>query len=117
MIDLEPALVRVQCKLAKRIGGALVVRLQTSRYTPRGYVTTSYTASEVDLIGIYSPELAECYLVPIEVAADRRALYLRLDPPGNNQVLGIRWARDFIFADIVARLLGSPQTQAAQLDC
>ena len=34
VVDLEPQLLRVQCKLAKRVDGVLSIRLQTSRYTP-----------------------------------------------------------------------------------
>ncbi len=45
VIDLEPELMRVQCKLARRLAGVLSVPLKTSRYTPGGYVTTSYTAT------------------------------------------------------------------------
>jgi hypothetical protein len=41
VIDLEPTLLRIQCKLARRLGGVLSVRLQTNRYTPAGYVSTS----------------------------------------------------------------------------
>jgi hypothetical protein len=36
VIDLEPALLRVQCKMARRVSGALLVALQTNRYTPQG---------------------------------------------------------------------------------
>jgi hypothetical protein len=56
-IDLEPELLRVQCKIARRLSGVLSVCLQTSRHTPGGYVRTSYTAAEVDAIAAYSPEL------------------------------------------------------------
>jgi hypothetical protein len=41
VIDLEPTLLRVQCKLARRLSGVLSVRLQTNRFTPAGYVSTS----------------------------------------------------------------------------
>ena len=36
VIDLEPELLRVQCKLAQRLAGVLAVRLNTNRYTPAG---------------------------------------------------------------------------------
>jgi PD-(D/E)XK endonuclease len=50
IVDLEPTLLRVQCKLARRRGGVLVVGLQTSRHTPGGYVFTSYPATEIDAV-------------------------------------------------------------------
>jgi hypothetical protein len=55
IIDLEPRLLRVQCKLARRTGGALAIGLQTCRYTPSGYVRSCYSAAEIDAIGAYSP--------------------------------------------------------------
>src|ERR1700736_4832621 len=58
VIDLEPELLRVQCKWARRLDGVLSVNLQTNRLTPAGYVRTAYTAHEVDAIGAHSAALA-----------------------------------------------------------
>jgi hypothetical protein len=111
MIDLEPELLRVQCKMARRVSGALLVSVQTNRCTPGGYVSTSYTAAEVDVIAAYSPELHRGFLVPIEEAAGRRGLHLRLDPTRNNQARGIKWARDYEFAPGIERLRSSARTR------
>jgi hypothetical protein len=110
VIDLEPNLLRVQCELARRLSGVLSVHLQTSRYTPSGgYVTTSYTADEIDAIAAYSPDLHRCFLIPISEASERRALHLRLDPTKNNQAQGIKWARDYEFASGIDRLRSAPE--------
>jgi hypothetical protein len=103
-IDLEPELLRVQCKFARRLSGVLSVRLQTSRHTPGGYVRTSYTAAEVDVIAAYSPELHRGFVIPIEEASGRRSIRLRLDTPKNNQAERIKWARDYEFAPAIERL-------------
>jgi hypothetical protein len=103
-IDLEPELLRVQCKLARRLPGVLSVHLRTSRYTPGGYVRTTYTPEEVDAIAAYSPELHRGFLIPINEVSGRRAIHLRLDPTKNNQAEGIKWARDYEFASGVDRL-------------
>jgi hypothetical protein len=103
-IDLEPELLRVQCKLARQVSGVLSVRLRTNRFTPGGYVSTSYTAAEVDAIAAYSPELHRGFLIPIDEAAGRCAVHLRLDPTRNNQAQGIKWARDYEFASGIERL-------------
>ncbi len=103
-IDLEPELLRVQCKLARSMSGVLLVGLATNRYTPGGYVSTMYTANEVDVIAAYSPELHRGFLVPISEASGRRAIHLRLDPTRNNQEQGIKWARDYEFASGIDRL-------------
>jgi len=104
MIDLEPALLRVQCKMARRVSGVLSVNLQTSRCTPGGYVRTSYNAAEVDVIAAYSPELHRGFLIPIEEVSGRRSIHLRLDATKNNQAQGIKWARDYEFAPGIERL-------------
>jgi PD-(D/E)XK nuclease superfamily protein len=103
VIDLEPHLLRVQCKLAQRLGGVLSVRLMTNRYTPAGYVSTSYNAGEIDAVGVYSPELRRCFLVPISEVSGRRALYLRLDPTRNNQARGIKWAQKYDLEAMIVR--------------
>jgi len=104
IIDLEPELLRVQCKLAQRLDGVLVVRLRTNRYTPSGYVSTSYTAEEIDAIGVYSPELRNCFLIPISEVSGRCAIHLRVDPSRNNQAEGIKWARDYELPAMLARM-------------
>jgi len=104
VIDLEPELVRIQCKLARQLAGVLSVRLQTCRYTPGGYVKTSYSAHEVDAIVAYSPGLHRCFLIPIGEAAGRRAIHLRLDPTKNNQAQGIKWAREYELGPMIDRL-------------
>jgi hypothetical protein len=80
IIDLEPKLLRVQCKLARQVGGVLEIGLQTCRYTPRGYVRTSYSPAEIDAVGAYSPDLGRCYLLPITAVSARRSIYLRVEP-------------------------------------
>ncbi len=107
-IDLEPELLRVQCKLARRRAAVLSVRLQTSRCTPGGYVRTSYTADEVAVIAAYSPELHRGFLIPIAEASGHRTFHLRLDPTKNNQAQRINWARDYEFAPAIERLRSRP---------
>jgi hypothetical protein len=107
-IDLEPELLRVQCKLARRLAGVLLVGLATNRYTPGGYVSTSYTPNEVDVIAAYSPELHRGFLIPISEASGRRAIHLRLEPTRNNQAQRIKWARDYEFAPAIERLRTEP---------
>jgi hypothetical protein len=113
MFDLELALLRVQCKLASRRAGVLCVHLQTNRYTPRGYVSTSYTPTEIDAVAAYSPHLNRCFLIPIAQVAGRSAIHLRVDPTRNNQAERIKWARDYEFAAVVRRLKKS-QLESAQ---
>jgi hypothetical protein len=115
VIDLEPKLLRVQCKLAQHLTGVLCVRVSTSRYTPRGYVRTSYNAEEIDAIGAYSPELRRCFLIPVDEVSGHRALHLRVDPTKNNQAERIKWARDYEFDAAIGRLR-QPDLSRARVD-
>jgi hypothetical protein len=114
VIELEPRLLRVQCKLARRLPGVLSVHASTCRLTPGGYVRTSYTANEIDAVGVYSPHLHRCFLIPIDEISGRREVHLRLDPTKNNQADRIKWARDYQFP-VVIRRLRQLQLQAHQV--
>jgi hypothetical protein len=115
VIDLEPELLRVQCKLVRQLDGVLVVSLRTCRFTPRGYVRTSYGPDEVDAIAAYSPETRRCFLIPIWETTDRSAIHLRLAPTRNNQAQGVKWARDHEFSTIIRRLQSDSASKQAQV--
>jgi hypothetical protein len=104
MIDLEPALLRVQCKMARQVGGALAVSFRTSRHTPRGYIRTGYTADEIDAVAAYSPDLHRSFLIPVAEVSGRRGIHLRVNPAKNNQAHGVNWADDYDFGRAIRRL-------------
>lgn len=104
VIDLRPKLLRVQCKLARLTGGVLSVKLNTNRFTPAGYVSTSYTAEEIDAVAAFTPVLKRGFLLPAAEVAGRRAVHLRLAPTKNNQADGIRWAEDYELGTVLPRI-------------
>jgi hypothetical protein len=95
IFDIGPRLLRVQCKWAPRRGDVILVRARTSRLTPSGYVRTTYTASEVDGIAAYCPELDESFYVPIEDMAGRAFIHLRVSATRNGQRAGVTMARQY----------------------
>ena len=105
-IDLGKQLLRVQCKWASRQGDVLTARCATCRHTPRGYLRTTYAASEVDAIGLYAPSTNHRYLVPIDEVEGLAVVRLRVAHTRNNQALRIRWARDFEFGTSLRRNWG-----------
>lgn len=109
VIDLEPRLLRIQCKLARELDGVLLVLTHTNRCTPHGYVSTQYTPDEVDAVAAYAPNARRCYLLPIDEVTSRRGVHLRLAPAKNNQAQGIRWARDYEFETSLHRYLHAPR--------
>jgi hypothetical protein len=89
-------LMRVQCKWSLRKGDVIVVRFRTNRHSPgQGYVSTKYTAEEVDAIGAYCPELDRCYLLPIAEFEGLANCHLRLARSRNNQERGVRMAAQY----------------------
>ncbi len=109
VIDLEPRLLRVQCKLARRLDGVLLVRLKTNRCTPRGYVSTTYTAHQIDAVCAYSPELHRGFLIPAAEVSGRSAIHLRMDPSRNNQAVRVKWASQYELEAMVARMRGQAE--------
>lgn len=114
IVDLEPALLRVQCKLARRVRGVLAINLQTCRHTPRGYIRTSYLASEIDAVAVYSAELNRSFMLPVTDVSGMRDVSLRLDATQNNQAQGVRWASDYELEPMIRRLQSvRPETNLA----
>ena len=105
-VDLGTQLLRVQCKWASQQGDVLTARCATCRHTPRGYLRTTYAASEIDAIGLYAPSTDRCYLIPIDEVEGLGQISLRLAATRNNQALGIRWAREYEFRTSLRRNWG-----------
>ena len=94
VVDLEPALLRLQCKLAHRVGGVLVINARTNRCTPGGYLSTTYTPGEIDAVASYAPDLRRCHLIPITDLGERSTIHLRIEAACNNQSTGVNWASE-----------------------
>jgi hypothetical protein len=98
IFDLDPKLVRVQCKWASRYGDVLIARCYRARRNRDGLVRHLYTADEVDAFALYCLELDRCFFVPMAQACGKSEIRLRLCPTRNNQRRGIHWADEFDFA-------------------
>jgi hypothetical protein len=107
IFDLHPALMRIQCKWAVKRRGVITVFYSSSRRAPEGFRRRTYSAHEVDAIASYCFELDRCFLIPIDLVADRPSIALRVDPTGNNQRQGVNWADDFDLAATLRRHPGA----------
>lgn len=114
VLDLEPQLMRVQCKLARVLDNVLVVCLQSNRCTPRGYVSRAYSTAEIDAVCVYAARLHRCFLLPVGEVSDRRAIHLRIEPTKNNQARRIKWASEYELATMVERLRAPDQPHCAR---
>jgi PD-(D/E)XK nuclease superfamily protein len=105
VLGIGDRLYRVQCKWGKRCKGGIEVRLKSSYHSPtRGYVITTYSESEIDLVAVYCGDLDRSYLLPVELFAGRNMAFLRLDRPKNNQRAALNWATAYEFPGAVAQL-------------
>ena len=103
--DFGKRIARIQCKWAALRNEVIMIRAYSSRYRSDGaQVTKAYTAAEVDAIAAYCDELRKCYLIPLDLLADRRVLHLRLRQPLNRQRAAINWASDYELPGAVAQL-------------
>ena len=69
LFELAGRFLRVQCKCGNRRGDVVVVPTRTCRHTPRGYVRTSYDASDVDAIAVYCADTERCICCPSKTSA------------------------------------------------
>lgn len=59
-----------------------------------------YSKDEIDYFALYNIETRECFLIAVN-DAPRLCITLRYTAPKNNQVKGIRFAKDFTFDKII----------------
>ena len=105
VLDAGTRLLRVQCKWGALVDQIIRVHFRTSRFSPtKGYVLTTYDATEVDAFGVYCGDLDECFLLPIHEFAGRNAVHLRVGPALNGQKQGLIWAKDYRFSGAIAQL-------------
>jgi hypothetical protein len=97
---------RVQVKWGQLApaGDVVIARVRTNYLSPAGYVRSSYTEDEIDLLAVYCGELDRAFLLPIAKVARTSTLHLRLSPPHNNQRACINLADEYDFAGAVAQL-------------
>ena len=112
VLELQGRLLRVQCKWAVLRKDVVSGWLRTSRHAPGGHRHTTYSAEEIDAVGLYCAELDTCYLLPVALVAGKQAIHLRLAPCRNNQKQSIHWASQYelgAIAQLGERLAGSEE--------
>jgi hypothetical protein len=83
MFEIGDGLWRVQCKWGRLSETKDVIRVQIggSYLSPHGYVRTTYSEREVDLLAVYCGELDRSFVLPAPVFVGRQTLQLRLAAP------------------------------------
>jgi hypothetical protein len=65
LFDFGERFARVQCKWAAVRGDVILLRFESSRRGPTGFIRSPYEAHEVDAVAAYCPETDRCYFVPL----------------------------------------------------
>jgi hypothetical protein len=96
VIDDGVRLARVQCKTGRlRNGGVIFSACSSYAHHPNPKMVTRSYLGEIDYFAVFCAEIGVSYLIPIEDAPVTRAGKLRIDPPRNNQRVGVRFAADY----------------------
>jgi hypothetical protein len=106
IFDLDPGLVRVQCKWATLHGNVVIVRCYSCRRTRNGLTKRGYSANEIDALAAYCSDLDRCFYFPMGWLDGRTTIQLRLRPTRNNQQSGINWADECAFEGLQSARLG-----------
>lgn len=102
--DINGKLIRVQVKTSseKDEGKSFEFSCRSTRVNSTGSVSKKYTADEIDYFCTFFKE--ECYLIPVSECS--RSKKIRLEPPANNQKVGINMAEDYKLLSQLNKLKG-----------
>lgn len=96
IFEVGPQLLRVQCKWARRRRSKVIIASRGSWHSPsRGYVRSSYSPEEIDIIAAYCPDTGSCYAIPVCDFPNQTQVDLRLAPAENNQRAALHFASDY----------------------
>ena len=96
VIDDGARLSRVQCKAGRlRDGGVIFSACSSYAHHPNPKMVKRSYLGEIDYFAVFCPDTGMSYLIPIEDAPVTRQGKLRIDPPRNNQHVGVRFAVDY----------------------
>jgi prevent-host-death family protein len=104
--DIANRIWRAQCKWGRlsRKRDVVIAKIEGCWCSPSGYVRSTYSEDEIDLLAIYCGELNRSFLLPAELVAGKHEIWLRLTTAGNNQKSSINLAEDFDFVGAIAQL-------------
>jgi PD-(D/E)XK endonuclease len=93
----DGSLERVQVKYARSDGRVIEVRCESQSLTNgRVKVVKLYTAKTIDWLAVWDATVDRCFYIPAaELGPGMNRMHIRLAPPRNNQVCGIRPAERY----------------------
>lgn len=101
--DINGKLYKIQVKTAtaKENDSYIEFATSTSHTNTQGTINLHYSSEDVDFFATIYKE--ECYLIPY-ADCGTRVQRLRLVPTKNNQVIGVKFAKDYLLQDMIQKL-------------
>lgn len=93
VLDCDGSFLKAQCKTGRLRDGVIQFSAQSIQSNTRRTRVRGY-AGEVDLFIVYCTENQRVYVIPSEEVPNC-GMYLRIDPPRNQQCKRVRWAKDY----------------------
>lgn len=93
ILDREGHLEKVQCKYTESDGKVIQVRCKSGNGRD-----LKYKRDEIHWLAVFDATTELCLFIPSTELGEegRRAIFLRLEPPANNQNDGINWAYRYV---------------------
>ena len=105
IVDAYDHLFKVQCKHAhvSEDGNSFTLSLYSTNKLQGKYYMHKYSESDVDL---FATSLnGDVYVIPREVVGDKATATFRLEPPRNNQIVGINNASDYKLNTVINQFM------------
>jgi len=100
VVEINHKIYRVQVKATNAVkDGKMEFATKTTNYTKGSWKSVPYSTRDIDIFFLYCVENNWCglYIVQDSDESIPQQLNIRLDPPKNNQKIGIRLAEDYCF--------------------
>ena len=88
-------LLRIQCKSARLSRDKTCLIFNAYNLGGEGKRQRRGYNGDAEYFGVYCAELNKIYLVPIDIAAYKGEVHLRINPSRNNQMKRVIWASDY----------------------
>jgi len=95
LLEWNGMFARAQVKSRKCNNGTLRIPLYNKSTRNGKVVKKMYHPGEIEAFIIYDASNDSLYILPIEMMMRKETIYLRVEPPKNQQSQGILWAVDY----------------------
>lgn len=83
--------------------GKMIFKTNSVSVNTKQVIEREYSEYDVDYFVFYCKKLDQLYILSIKEVPNSH-LYLRIEPPANNQTKGIKFAKDYLLSDFLEKL-------------